>query len=98
MGVWQTLEWEGVASAISEEKRWADEDRNMTDEQILELVNEALRGCGQLRNLEANCDNGRVTLQGLVPTNYLKQVAQAVVQSVAGIRDIDNDIRVVSSW
>lgn len=49
-----------------------------------------------LRNLQVHCDNGRVTLQGRLPTYFLKQVAQITVEQVDGVRDVDNDIRVYS--
>ena len=69
-----------------------------TDDQILDLVHQALKatGYGQLRRLCAYCDNGRVTLQGRVPTYYLKQVAHESVNAIPGVRDIDNDLKVTS--
>lgn len=68
-----------------------------TDEQIVVLVYEALSctGYGQFLRLKAYCHNGRVTLQGHLPTYYLKQVAQTVIRAVAGVRDIDNDVKVL---
>jgi len=48
----------------------------------------------QLRSLKACCDNGRVTLQGRLPTYFLKRVAQQAIQLVPGVRDIDNDVKV----
>lgn len=76
-----------------------DDHRKITDVEILGLVHESLHGSGygHLRTLNAYCENGRVTLQGRVPTYYLKQVAQSVVLTVTGVRDIDNDIRVHGS-
>jgi osmotically-inducible protein OsmY len=72
----------------------------ITDEMILKLVYQALHASGyqQLRNLQANCHSGRVTLQGHLPTYYLKQVAQVAALSVDGVRDLDNDLKVISSW
>lgn len=72
----------------------------MTDEEIIGFVHQALHSSGyrQFRNLKAYCDNGRVTLQGCLPSYYLKQVAQTIVLASAGVHDIDNDLRVVSSW
>ena len=71
----------------------------MTDEQIVVLVNEALRSTGfrQFQGLKVYCDNGRVTLQGQLPTYYLKQVAQTTIRTVDGVRDIDNDVKVLKS-
>ena len=69
-----------------------------SDEEILRLVHQALCGCGyaQIENLDVYCDNGRVTLQGRLPTSFLKEMAHSVIHSVAGVRDIDNDVNVNS--
>jgi osmotically-inducible protein OsmY len=68
------------------------------DRLIVDNVQRALRasGYGQLLKLKAFCEHGRVTLQGCVPTYYLKQVAQSVLRSIDGIRDIDNDVKVTT--
>jgi osmotically-inducible protein OsmY len=73
-----------------------DGNAAITDGQIVDDAYFALRasGYGQLQRLQVYCDHGRVTLQGRLPTYYLKQVAQCIVLSVAGIRDIDNDVKV----
>jgi osmotically-inducible protein OsmY len=70
----------------------------MADDQILDEAHRALSstGYGQLRNLHVYCDHGRVTLQGRVPSYYLKQVAQAAIQSLPAVCDIDNDLQVMS--
>ena len=75
-----------------------DEKRPVTDDLIVDLVHQALyaSGYGQLRRLQAYCDHGRVTLQGRLPTYHLKQVAQSLIDSVPGVRDIDNDVSVFS--
>jgi len=52
----------------------------------------------QLRSLKIYCHSGRVTLQGCLPTYYLKQVAQTLVREVSDVRDIDNDVKVRASW
>ncbi len=68
------------------------------DEQIVDLACQALHSSGysQLRHLQVSFEHGRMTLQGQLPTYYLKQVAQSVIQDVAGVREIDNDVRVSS--
>jgi osmotically-inducible protein OsmY len=75
-----------------------DDKTEMADDRIVDLVYEALKasGYGQLRALQVHSDDGRVTLQGRLPTYYLKQVAQLLVGSVPGVRDIDNDVKVLS--
>lgn len=68
-----------------------------SDEQIMSEAKRALDDSGypQLGRVRAYCDHGRITLQGRVTTYYLKQVAQEVVRSVAHVRDVDNDLRVI---
>lgn len=67
-----------------------------SDEEIVERAYEALSSSGYqlLRNLQVYCDHGRVTLQGRLPTYFLKQLSQSIIRRVDGVRDIDNDIRV----
>ena len=76
----------------------AGEELPITDELIVVSVLQALHASpyGRLRHLQAYCDNGRVTLQGHLPTYYLKQVAQALIDAVPGVRDVDNDVSVFS--
>lgn len=68
----------------------------VSDHSVVDLAKAALSGCGysQFRQLQVYCENGRVTLQGRLPTYYLKQVAQTSIQSITGVRGVDNDIRV----
>jgi len=48
-----------------------------------------------LRNVACEYQEGVLTLRGCLPTYYLKQVAQAVVARVEGVRQVVNDIEVV---
>ncbi len=68
------------------------------DRLIVDKVHRAFRasGYGQLLKLNAHCEHGRVTLQGCVPTTYLKQVAQSILKNIDGIRDVDNDVKVTN--
>ena len=70
------------------------------DDEILRLVHLALCACQytQIQNLRFYCENGRVTMQGRLPSSFLKEVAQSVIHSVIGVRDIDNDVHVGSDW
>lgn len=72
----------------------------IADEELLDLVHRALHSAGyrHFRNLNVECVNGVVTLQGTLPSYYLKQVAQTVILAIVGVRDIDNGVRVLSSW
>lgn len=65
-------------------------------QQIVNLVCQALNSSGyhQLRQLKVYFEHGRITLQGRLPTYYLKQVAQCIVLEVEGVREIDNDVTV----
>lgn len=69
------------------------------DHLIVDNVYRALRGSGyhHLVKLQAFSLQGRVTLQGCVPSYYLKQVAQTVLIPIEGIRDIKNNLKVVAS-
>ena len=71
----------------------------MSNEQLSDRVREALRasGYGQLRHLQVNCDRGRVTLNGCVPTAILKQTAELIVYSVTGVDEINNELSVIES-
>lgn len=70
-----------------------------SDDHITELVRLALKATGyeQLMTLGVSCQQGRVTLEGCVPSYYLKQVAQSALNAVEGIRAIDNALTVVSA-
>jgi osmotically-inducible protein OsmY len=76
----------------------ADDDLVMRDAVIVDKVHEALlaTGYGQLRKLQIDCVNSCVRLRGHLSTYYLKQIAQSVTRSVAGVRNIENDVDVVS--
>jgi osmotically-inducible protein OsmY len=69
-----------------------------SDEEILRLVRLALGASHytQIQNLHVYCDHGRITIQGKLPSSFLKDVAQAAIHSVADVRDIDNDVHVRS--
>ena len=49
-----------------------------------------------LKNVSCECRDGVLTLRGCLPSYYLKQVAQATVAQVAGVKDIRNEIEVVA--
>jgi osmotically-inducible protein OsmY len=62
-----------------------------------DLAERELRGSPYLALRNVTCDgrDGVLTLRGCLPTYYLKQVAQAVVARVEGVRLIVNEIDVV---
>lgn len=51
-------------------------------------------GHGWLRRVTATAAGGVVTLQGKVPSFYLKQLAQVVVTAVAGVELVRNELQV----
>ena len=61
------------------------------------LAERALRNSPYLalRNVACDCRDGLLTLRGCLPTYYLKQVAQAVVAHVEGVRQVVNEIEVL---
>ncbi len=67
-----------------------------SDERILEDVNERL--CDDpivdATDIEVHCDQGRVIMEGRVPTRWMKHRAEDIADSVRGARDIENRIRV----
>jgi hypothetical protein len=62
-----------------------------------DLAERALRNSPYLalRNVTCECRDGVLTLRGCLPTYYLKQVAQAVVARLDGVRVVVNEIQVV---
>jgi osmotically-inducible protein OsmY len=49
-----------------------------------------------LRGLDCIHQDGVLTLRGLLPTYYLKQIAQASVSDIAGVRTVANHIEVMT--
>ncbi|MGE3316015.1 MAG: BON domain-containing protein [Planctomycetaceae bacterium] len=66
------------------------------DELLALQIERALRGvgCHPLRELKVTSDNGRVTLSGVVPTYYLKQIAQCVTMRFDDVTSVDNQLMV----
>ncbi len=63
---------------------------------LRDAVITALRGSGYrlLGNLECEVHEGRVTLKGIVPSFYLKQVAQTIAMRIEQVREVHNGIAV----
>ncbi len=49
---------------------------------------------GRTRCLRIDEENGRLILQGKLPSFYLKQQLQAALRDVEGVREIDNRVEV----
>lgn len=63
-------------------------------------VTESLRATGYFVSVPCEITvrvdrDGRVSLQGIVPTYYLKQKAQAAAMSVDGVASVQNDVVVL---
>lgn len=67
-----------------------------SDERIWEDVNELLEADGEIdaTDLEVYVENGEVTLEGIVEDRRTKRLAEDVVESVRGVRDVHNRLRV----
>ncbi len=51
----------------------------------------------ELRSVSCDVQEGVLTLRGRVPSYYLKQMAQYMVDSLPGVQKIDNHLEVVVS-
>lgn len=69
------------------------------DESVSREAESRLRDSSHLflRHVRCDYDQGRLQLEGKVPSFYLKQLAQSIVQNVEGVERIDNRLTVVSS-
>jgi hypothetical protein len=69
-----------------------------TDERILEDVNEQLceDAIVDASDIEVHCAQGHVVLSGRVPTRWMKHRAEDIADSVRGVKDVDNRIRVAA--
>jgi osmotically-inducible protein OsmY len=67
------------------------------DQRLAQEASRALREAGlpALRDLEIEVTRGVVILWGRVPTYHQKQLAQATVQKLDGVRGIANGVEVV---
>jgi osmotically-inducible protein OsmY len=66
---------------------------------LVEIAEARLRRSSylKLRRVACSIHNGVLCLQGHVPSYYLYQVAQELVQGLDGIEAIDNQLKVVSA-
>ena len=71
-------------------------DEQNVEQRILIEIAEAMERTKYqpLRRVDLRYDAGRVILLGIVPTYFLKQLAQVSAMSVSGVGQIDNQLRV----
>jgi hypothetical protein len=72
--------------------------RMSIEQQAFALVDSHHHFHRRASRFEFHCDENTLIVRGSVPTFYLKQMLQCVLQSIEGIRGIDNQVMVVSSW
>jgi osmotically-inducible protein OsmY len=68
----------------------------LKDLRLAECVEQALRKTGHLplRAIQVSTCGSLVILQGLVPSYYLKQIAQTAALGVPGVEAICNDLEI----
>jgi osmotically-inducible protein OsmY len=49
-------------------------------------------------DIEVRVNNGEVTLSGSVDSRWAKRIAEDVAESVSGVKDVDNNLRITQSW
>jgi hypothetical protein len=71
-----------------------------SDERIEEDINDRLTNHGDLdaTDIEVEVNNGEVTLSGSVDSRWAKRAAEDVAESVSGVKDVSNNLRVTQSW
>jgi len=70
-------------------------DDSLIRNAILESI--ASRGYSELLAVDVTVKDGTVVLRGTVATFYLKQIAQAAIGSVPGVRSLRSEIEVLPS-
>jgi hypothetical protein len=72
-------------------------ERRMTiEQQAYSLVDSHCHFHRRAGRFEFHCDEDVLIVRGNVPTFYLKQLLQCVLQDVEGVRSIDNQVIVIS--
>jgi hypothetical protein len=71
-----------------------------SDERVEEDINDRLTDHGDLdpTDIEVKVNNGEVTLSGSVDSRWAKRAAEDVAESVSGVKDVNNNLRVTQSW
>lgn len=67
-----------------------------SDDRIRELVSERLEESDDVNaaDIEVQVKDGEVTLTGSVDTRHMKRVAEDIAESIPGVRDVNNDLKV----
>ena len=69
-----------------------------SDARIAEDINDRLMLSDEIdpREVEVRVENGEVSLLGTVETRWEKRVAERIADSVAGVKDVDNRLKIGS--
>jgi hypothetical protein len=67
-----------------------------SDERIEEDANERLTRHGRVdaRNVAVSVENGEITLEGTVDSRLSKRLAEDALETISGVRDIHNRLRI----
>ena len=84
---------ESVSIEIS---AWSCPDRTIVHQATTHLAQHVHFRC-HLESLEMNCREGRLDVEGQLPSFYLKQVLQTILRDVPGVKQVNNRVSVVSS-
>lgn len=87
--------WESIKSFFGK----GPKGYKRSDERIREDVSEALYKDHHVdaSDIEVSVSNGEVTLTGTVTDRRMKRIAEDCVESVSGVEDVRNELRVQSS-
>lgn len=66
----------------------------LRDRRLEKHIEHALKdvGCHPLRQIRVSSDHGQVTLDGVVPTYYLKQIAQSIAMRFEDVIALENKL------
>jgi hypothetical protein len=69
-----------------------------SDERIVDDLNERLMNAHDIdvSDVEVRCEGGKIVLEGNVDQRWMKHRVEDIAESCAGVRDIDNRIRVAT--
>jgi osmotically-inducible protein OsmY len=95
------VETESKGRIMVETREWLDLNTKTPTaaggSEIEEAANRRLRESAyiELRRVNVSCDNSSIRLFGCVSSYYIRQLAQAMLQGLDGVKSIDNRLEVV---
>ncbi len=73
------------------------DENSQIEQRIYAIVNAHPHFYGRANRFKFVCQDGVLVVRGFVPSFYLKQVLQTVIQSLDGVRVMDNQVQVTAS-